>query len=73
MSNRKEEHAKIIVKHLSQLIGKTIKDIARDGGDDYTEECFGLIMNDGTIAWVMSDEEGNGSGHLHIDDTEVRK
>jgi len=53
-------------KHLEQLVGKKVVSTVRDGGSDYTEECFALIFNDGTVAWIMSDPEGNGPGHLDI-------
>lgn len=54
-------------KHLSQLRGKTITEIVRDGGGQYTDECMGLKFQDGTVAWIQMDPEGNGPGFLEIE------
>ena len=45
---------------LAELTGRTIKGAAIDS--DGTLE---LLMDDGSVARVMSDPEGNGPGSLH--------
>ena len=63
----KEVVARANIRHLSQLLSKTVVKVVRDGGqDEYTKECFGLEFDDGTTAWIMCDPEGNGPGHLDI-------
>ena len=61
-------HNIFYMKHYGPLIGKTVKsltiDETADTGDG--EPLFGLLFTDGTIAWILSDEEGNGSGFLDI-------
>lgn len=54
------------VKHFGQLIGKTVKAVAVSEQDGDTEEAFGLMFTDGTVAWVMTDPECNGQGWLDI-------
>lgn len=46
--------------HYGQLRGKTIVNIVKDG------EFYGLVMDDGTCAWIQQDPEGNGPGFLDI-------
>ena len=52
-------------KYYSQLVGKTVEKLALDTSDQ--ENFYGLVFNDGTIAWISCDEEGNGPGHLDIE------
>ena len=56
--------------HLQPLIGRTIKGLCVDTSDTGIGPCFGLRMDNGFIAWVMCDPEGNGPGHLIIDPPE---
>lgn len=46
---------------LQKLVGKKITNICTDGDGTY-----GFVLNDGTVAWVLCDEEGNGPGYLDI-------
>ena len=50
------------VKHYGQLVGKTVTKIAKEAHGEF----YGLLFNDGTIAWISRDEEGNGPGFLDI-------
>lgn len=52
-------------KHLGQLVNRTV--IGLVNGDSDSE--WGLQFDDGTVAWIMSDPEGNDPGHLDIDQT----
>lgn len=51
------------VREYSPLIGKTVESIALDDTDS---SVYGLKFNDGTVAWILQDPEGNGSGFLNI-------
>lgn len=53
-------------EHYGKLIDKKVVKIAIDpsGSEGPT---FGLIFDDGTIAWIQRDEEGNGAGFLDIE------
>ena len=53
------------IKEYSQLKGHKVVDIVKDGSDP-DETVYGLVFDNGTVAWIMSDDEGNGSGTLHI-------
>ncbi len=67
MTTRQKENSIAMFKHLSQLKGWVVTDIVRDGGSAYTEECFGLQMENGMTAWIQCDPEGNGPGFLEIE------
>jgi hypothetical protein len=57
------------VNRLAQLVGKTITGICHDDGADPTlggEKIYGLVFDDETIAWILTDPEGNGPGHIDI-------
>lgn len=55
-----------IAEHLHQLVGKKVTDVAKDkDGSDY-DTTYGLMFDDGTVAWILQDPEGNGPGHLDI-------
>ena len=69
MSTREQMLAKerqFIVKHLAQLVGKTVKNVVHAPAEGYVEEGWGLEFTDGTIAWILCDAEGNGNGWLEI-------
>lgn len=57
-------------KHLKSLIGKKVKGLAVDNTRetlaDFGEPIWGLEFTDGTVAFVMTDPEGNGPGFLEI-------
>ena len=63
-------------KHLLKLVGGTITAIAEDDHDEtleiFGESIHGLVitMPNGkkVNAFIMADPEGNGPGHLHIEE-----
>lgn len=61
-------------KHLKQLIGGKIEALVEDPDDD---EYLGLAVRMPTgklkIVWPLRDPEGNGPGHLDIQDNEVTR
>lgn len=67
MSKPKQEPNKYIVKHLTQLIGKRVVCLAHSPSDGFSGDTYGLIFDDDTVAFVMSDPEGNGPGWLSIE------
>lgn len=50
-------------KHYFQLVGNRVCGLVHDTRDP---ETWGLRMSDGSIAWILCDEEGNGPGFLDI-------
>ena len=60
MSKKKD----YMVEHLSQLVGKTVTKVVKDG-EGY-DAFWGLKFDDGTVAFILCDPEGNGPGHLEI-------
>ncbi|MEN6550160.1 MAG: hypothetical protein ABFE07_29300 [Armatimonadia bacterium] len=54
-----------IAEHLHQLVGKKVTGVAKDSDSEF-DATYGLMFEDGTIAWIMCDPEGNGPGHLDI-------
>jgi hypothetical protein len=50
-------------KQLLSLVGKKITGICRDR----SLRQFGLEFDDGSVAWIQRDEEGNGPGYLNIE------
>lgn len=58
-----------IKKHYGQLVGYKITDIAIDGKDNADEPWIGLVLEKRKkekVAWILMDPEGNGTGHLDI-------
>ena len=55
----------VMVKHLGQLVGRKVTGLVKDPGQD-TEPIWGLKFDDGTLAFILCDPEGNGPGHLEI-------
>ena len=53
------------MKHYGQLIGKRVVRIVKDP-DDEDGDFYALVFDDGTAAWILQDEEGNGPGFLDI-------
>ena len=49
------------VTYYGQIVGKRVSGLVTDG-----QETYGLKFDDGTIAWIMCDPEGNGPGFLDI-------
>jgi hypothetical protein len=68
----------VVLKGYGELIGKTISDVrpmTKDEcemyGWDYDHQLGWIIVfEDGTCAVPSADEEGNGRGHLFIEDLE---
>jgi hypothetical protein len=56
------------VTEYSRLKGKTVENVVKDPNGIYAsdEVLYGLEFTDGTIAWIMSNPEGNGAGFLEI-------
>jgi len=53
--------------NLRKLKGKTVKAVGYDSSAPHPDDDFMcLIFTDGTQAWVLRDPEGNGPGHLDI-------
>ena len=58
-----------IKKHYGQLVGYKITAIAIDGKDNADEPWIGLVLEKRKkekVAWILMDPEGNGTGHLDI-------
>jgi hypothetical protein len=68
MKTAEKEQLHYIVKHLSPLVGKTVKGIVFEEGSEseFGEPIYGLKFSGGHIAFVLRDPEGNGLGHLEI-------
>ncbi len=49
-----------------KLVGKTVKKVVIDLSDETVDPVIGLLFTDGTLAFVLRDEEGNGPGVLEI-------
>jgi hypothetical protein len=57
------------ISYLTQLVGKKVKAICHDDGADPTlggEKIYGLVFDDETIAWILTDAGANGAGHIDI-------
>ncbi len=63
-ANLKDIRQKNIHNHLKKLLQKTVVNLVVDNHSD--SGIWGLKFNDGTIAWILCDPEGNGPGHLDI-------
>jgi hypothetical protein len=48
---------------LSQLVNAKVTAIARDPDDNV----YGLKFDTGVVAWILQDPEGNGPGHLEVE------
>ncbi len=59
--NLTKQEVKDSIKYYKQLTGKTVVDVVFNGADE-----FGIKFQDGTVAWILCDWEGNGPGHLQI-------
>ena len=53
-------------KHYAKLVGKTVVGVVKESDD--REAIYGIKFNDGTIAWVLCDTEGNGPGFLDYEE-----
>ena len=52
-------------KHLGQLVGRKVTGLMKDSSQE-TDPIWALKFDDGRLAFIMSDPEGNGPGHLVI-------
>lgn len=52
-------------KYLERLVGMTVTGLVVDKSE-FQDGVWGLQFQDGSIAWVLQDPEGNGPGHLDI-------
>jgi hypothetical protein len=46
--------------YYGKLVGKKVTRVIRE------EEIYGLVFDDETVTWILQDPEGNGPGHLEI-------
>ena len=60
---------KAMEEHLSRLVGLAVAGLVEDSGSeaDFGEPCHGLVFDNGLVAWIMRDAEGNGPGFLDIE------
>ena len=63
---KKESEIYFYTKNYGKLKGKTVCQVVNDGDASGDGLYFGLEFADGTIAWILRDEEGNGPGFLDI-------
>jgi len=56
---------KVMTTHLGQLIGHKVTGIVKSPSS-WSDPFWGLKFDDGTIAFILCDPEGNGPGHLEI-------
>lgn len=54
-------------KEYGKLVGKKVVGTCKTPPEDGQEEQYGLLFDDGTVAWVLQDPEGNGPGFLEIE------
>lgn len=54
------------LRNLNQLRGKRVDCVVLSAESADDESVCGLRFDDGTIAWILRDSEGNGPGHLDI-------
>lgn len=53
-------------EHLGQLVGRKVTGLIKDPSD-VQGPIWGLRFDDGTLAFILCDPEGNGPGHLDIE------
>lgn len=56
---------KVMREHLGQLVGRKVTGLVKDPCPGIGP-IWGLKFDDGTIAFILCDPEGNGPGHLEI-------
>ena len=69
-----EDDHKYMLEHLDPIIGTGIVGIAVDD-ETFSEPCYALRVKKSKngpvkLVWIMCDPEGNGPGHLNIEDEE---
>lgn len=58
----------VMARYLHQLVGRKVTAVVRDPTHDL-DTIWGLEFDDGKAAFIMSDPEGNGAGHLSIQES----
>ena len=53
-------------KQLLKLVGCKIVGVVKDSSDPDVGVIYGLKFDKGLVAFILSDEEGNGPGYLEI-------
>jgi hypothetical protein len=56
---------KVMREHLRQLVGRKVTGLVKDPSPG-VGPIWGLKFDDGTMAFILCDPEGNGPGHLEI-------
>jgi hypothetical protein len=56
---------KVMREHLGQLVGRKVTGLVKDPSPG-VGPIWGLKFDDGTMAFILCDPEGNGPGHLEI-------
>lgn len=59
-------------KEYGKLVGKKVVGTCKTPPED-GQEVYGLLFDDGTVAWVLQDPEGNGPGFLEIEKVKLTK
>jgi len=54
------------IRHLSQLLDRKVVGIVYDDNDGDTQPFYGLRFDNGVVAFIQCDPEGNAPGHLEI-------
>ena len=55
----------VMKKHLGQLVGRNVTGLVIDTSHDMGS-IWGLQFDNGLVAFILCDPEGNGPGHLEI-------
>lgn len=60
-----------LVNYLHRLVGHKIDHLAEipEHKKSATPAIPGFVLDDGTHVWIMCDPEGNGPGHLEIEES----
>jgi hypothetical protein len=71
------------LEHYKQLKDMVVYDIIKDDEGINGEPLYGIVFrglpsrgwpaNKVRVAWIQMDAEGNGAGHLNIQDTVIKK
>ncbi len=64
-----KEDELVMARYLRQLVGLEVTAVVRDPTHDL-DTIWGLEFSDGKAAFILSDAEGNGAGHLAIQEAE---
>jgi len=57
----------IVDYYRKKLVGRTVVDIVGvQESDNEDDKVMGLMLDNGSVAWVLCDPEGNGPGFLEV-------